>query len=139
MLMAASIGHLGPAIMRSTDGGGRGPLPPGLFESLDQGASWHTLNQNVEANFLPDPYPEFGQDAHYLELAPTLTDSGSKTTGGIYRLDRPGERLERIGNAMPKEIGDVGFSIVPHAHDADTAMGLSHGRDRGLAAGQPWR
>jgi hypothetical protein len=40
---------------------------------------------------------------------------------GIYRLDRPGEVWERIGNNMPKAVGDIGFPIVPHPRDADTA------------------
>src|SRR6185295_3098059 len=42
----------------------------GVFESHDQGASWRPLNKNVEANFFPDPYPEYGQDAHYIAIAP---------------------------------------------------------------------
>jgi hypothetical protein len=40
---------------------------------------------------------------------------------GIYRLDRPSERWERVGKAMPKEVGDIGFGIVAHPRDADTA------------------
>jgi hypothetical protein len=39
---------------------------------------------------------------------------------GIYRLDRPGRRWDRIGNAMPKKIGDIGFPVVPHPADANT-------------------
>jgi photosystem II stability/assembly factor-like uncharacterized protein len=40
---------------------------------------------------------------------------------GIYRLDRPGQTWERIGNNMPKETGDIGFPIVVHPRDPDTA------------------
>jgi hypothetical protein len=39
---------------------------------------------------------------------------------GMYRLDRPAERWERIGNAMPQKIGDIGFPIVLHPRDPDT-------------------
>lgn len=94
----------------------------GVFESLDRGASWAPLNRNVEASFFPDPYPEFGQDAHYIALAPTDPDRlWQQNHCGIYRLDRPSDVWERIGKAMPQEIGDIGFTIVPHPRDADTA------------------
>lgn len=94
----------------------------GVLETADYGASWRPLNQNVECSFLPDPYPEYGQDSHQIALARTNPDRiWQQNHCGIYRLDRPAERWERIGNAMPKEVGDIGFSIVPHARDADTA------------------
>jgi hypothetical protein len=94
----------------------------GVFESLDQGASWAPLNRNVEANFMPDPYPEYGQDAHFIALAPTMPDRlWQQNHCGIYRLDRPSDVWDRIGAAMPREIGDIGFTIVPHPRDADTA------------------
>ena len=44
----------------------------GVFESSDRAASWKPLNKGVEANFLPDPYPEYGQDAHYLAQHPLI-------------------------------------------------------------------
>jgi photosystem II stability/assembly factor-like uncharacterized protein len=94
----------------------------GVFESHDRGASWAPLNENVEASFLPDPYPEFGQDAHFIALAPTDPDRlWQQNHCGIYRLDRPAERWERIGNAMPREVGDIGFTVTPHPRCADTA------------------
>jgi hypothetical protein len=40
---------------------------------------------------------------------------------GVYRLDRPGTRWERIGKNLPAKIGDIGFPIVPHPRDPDTA------------------
>jgi photosystem II stability/assembly factor-like uncharacterized protein len=94
----------------------------GVFESRDRAASWAALNRGVEANFLPDPYPEFGQDAHYIALAPTMPDRlWQQNHCGVYRLDRPGETWARIGKAMPAEIGDIGFTIVAHPRDEDTA------------------
>ena len=94
----------------------------GVFESLDGAKSWAPLNRGVEANFLPDPYPEFGQDAHYIALAPSKPDRiWQQNHCGIYRLDRPGSLWDRIGKAMPEEVGDVGFTIVPHPRDCETA------------------
>jgi len=40
---------------------------------------------------------------------------------GIYRLDRPANEWLRIGNNMPRRIGDIGFPIVLHPRDANTA------------------
>jgi photosystem II stability/assembly factor-like uncharacterized protein len=40
---------------------------------------------------------------------------------GIYRLDRPSRRWQRIGKAMPAKVGDIGFPIVLHPQDADIA------------------
>lgn len=94
----------------------------GVLESLDHGASWRPLNKNVEANFLPDPYPEYGQDSHFIAFAPTDPDRlWQQNHCGIYRLDRPSEVWQRIGKAMPADIGDIGFTIVPHPRDSDTA------------------
>ncbi|HEY2658160.1 MAG TPA: glycosyl hydrolase [Caulobacteraceae bacterium] len=94
----------------------------GVFESLDRAQSWAPLNKGVEANFLPDPYPEYGQDAHYIAVHPQRPDRiYQQNHCGIYRLDRPNDTWERIGRAMPPEIGDIGFTIVPHPRDAETA------------------
>ncbi len=94
----------------------------GVFESRDRAASWAPLNRGVEANFLPDPYPEYGQDAHFIAVHPANPDRiYQQNHCGIYRLDRPGDAWERIGKAMPAEIGDIGFTIVPHPADQDTA------------------
>jgi photosystem II stability/assembly factor-like uncharacterized protein len=94
----------------------------GVFESTDRAQNWAPLNRNVEASFMPDPYPEYGQDAHYLGLSPANPDRlYQQNHCGIYRLDRPSDRWERVGKTMPSEIGDIGFTIVPHPRDADTA------------------
>jgi hypothetical protein len=93
----------------------------GVFESKDRARSWAPLNKNVEASFFPDPYPEYGQDAHYIALAPTNANRVAQNHCGIYRLDRPSVKWERIGNAMPKEVGDIGFTIIPHHQDEASA------------------
>jgi photosystem II stability/assembly factor-like uncharacterized protein len=94
----------------------------GVFESTDGGADWRPLNAGVLANFLPDPYPEYGQDPHCVRLHPLAPDVlYQQNHCGIYRLERPGERWERIGDHMPKEIGDIGFPIVLHPRDPRTA------------------
>lgn len=94
----------------------------GVFESTDRGADWRPLNQGVLADFMPTPYPEYGQDTHCIRLHPLQPDRiYQQNHCGVYRLDRPGEAWLRIGDNMPKKIGDIGFPIVLHPRAADTA------------------
>ncbi|HET8578737.1 MAG TPA: glycosyl hydrolase [Methylomirabilota bacterium] len=93
----------------------------GTFESLDGGASWRPLNRGVSADFLPDKNPEFGQDPHIMALHPLKPDRlYQQNHCGIYRLDRPSDTWTRIGRAMPKAVGDIGFPLVLHPRDPDT-------------------
>ncbi len=94
----------------------------GVFESNDKAESWRPLNKNVEANFMPGPSPEFGQDTHCLQMHPAAPDRlYQQSHCGIYRLDRPDDEWVRIGRNMPPEIGDIGFPIVLHPRDPDSA------------------
>jgi hypothetical protein len=40
---------------------------------------------------------------------------------GIYRIDRPSDEWVRIGKRMPPSVGDIGFPLVVHPRNADTA------------------
>lgn len=94
----------------------------GVFESRDRATTWTPLNKGVEVGFAPDPYPEYGQDAHFIALAPSRPDRiWQQNHCGIYRVERPEVTWTRIGKAMPPDVGDIGFTIVPHPRDADTA------------------
>jgi photosystem II stability/assembly factor-like uncharacterized protein len=93
----------------------------GVFETSD-GSDWRLLNAGCLANFSPDPYPEFGLDPHCLQLHPQAPDVlWQQNHCGIYRLERPGERWERVGDNMPPDVGDIGFPIALHPRDPDTA------------------
>ena len=92
----------------------------GVFETSDGGASWRPLNRGVEANFLPDGHAELGHDPHTLALHPLKPSRlYQQNHCGIYRLDRPGVEWRRIGRAMPKDVGDIGFPVVLHPRDPD--------------------
>ena len=61
-------------------------------------------------------------DPHCVQQSPTDPDRlWQQNHCGIYRLDRPATTWKRVGRAMPKAVGDVGFPIVVHPRDADTA------------------
>lgn len=94
----------------------------GVFESTDKGADWRPLNAGSVADFLPDPNPEFGQDPHCVRQHPAAPDVVYQQNHcGIYRLERPSETWERIGDNMPEEIGDIGFGIALHPRDPAVA------------------
>ena len=94
----------------------------GVFESTDGGADWHPLNEGCAADFLPDPDAPFGHDPHTVRLHPAAPDRlYQQNHCGIYRLDRPATRWVRIGDNMPREVGDIGFPIELHPRDPDTA------------------
>jgi hypothetical protein len=98
----------------------------GTFTSPDRGASWSPLNSGVAMDFAPPPedggeYP-YGHDPHCMVQHPGAPDRfWQQNHCGIYRLDRPSERWERVGKAMPAEVGDIGFAVVPHPRDRHTA------------------
>lgn len=99
----------------------------GFFESPDAGMTWSPLNKGVELTFAPE-LPEgeehtYGHDPHCVMLHPQRPDRlWRQDHCGIYRMDRDkGDRWERVGRQMPKEVGDIGFPIVVHPRDPDTA------------------
>ena len=94
----------------------------GVFESRDGGRDWAPLNAGIEADFLPDSNAAFGHDPHCVELHPAMPDRlYQQNHCGIYRLDRPATTWTRIGKAMPKSVGDIGFPVVLHPKNPDVA------------------
>jgi len=97
----------------------------GVFESWDRGRDWKPINRGQEIDFDPSSDLEYGQDPHCVGIHPA--DSSrlwQQNHCGIYRMDRqPGEedRWIRVGRNMPKSVGDIGFPIVMHPRDPDTA------------------
>lgn len=93
----------------------------GFFESLDGGNTWSPLNKGSVADYMPEKDPECGQDPHNVIQHPANPDIlYQQNHCGIYRMDRREGRWERIGDNMPREIGDIGFAIVPHPRDENT-------------------
>jgi hypothetical protein len=93
----------------------------GVFETRDRGVTWTPLNRGSAADFLPDPDAEFGHDPHCLRVHPLARDVVYQQNHcGIYRLERRDNRWDRVGLAMPREVGDIGFPLALHPRDART-------------------
>jgi hypothetical protein len=99
----------------------------GVHESFDAGESWHTLIDGLQVVDGLDPTVMSFHDPHCIRLCPSNPDRlYQQNHCGIYRLDRTAaqpamDRWQHIGAKMPKRIGDSGFPMVVHPHDADVA------------------
>ena len=97
----------------------------GVHESLDGGASFAPLVQGLEVVEGFDRANVTFHDPHCVRLCPSRPDRlYQQNHCGIYRLDRPSNEWLRIGKHMPRRVGDVGFPLVVHPRDADTAWVL---------------
>lgn len=97
----------------------------GIFESHDEGGTWKPLNKGVAMDFYPPREDgseyEFGHDPHCVVMHPI--DSNRlyhQNHCGLYRLDRDKDEVwQRIGDNLPRDVGDIGFPIIVHPLDPD--------------------
>jgi hypothetical protein len=94
----------------------------GVHETRDKGRTWVPLVKGLEVVEGFDPGTITFHDPHCVRLCPSNPDRlYQQNHCGIYRIDRPSDEWVRIGKKMPKDIGDVGFPMVVHPRDANTA------------------
>ena len=93
----------------------------GVHESTDRGRSWRPLVQGMQVVDGFDPTKLDFHDPHCVRFAADPDRLWQQNHCGIYRLDRPGEMWERVGRAMPEQVGDIGFPMTVHPRNADTA------------------
>jgi hypothetical protein len=94
----------------------------GVHESRDGGLSFAPI---VDGMDVVDGFEATNiafHDPHCLRLCPSNPDRlYQQNHCGIYRLDRPSQSWKRVGLAMPAAIGDIGFPMVVHPRDDNTA------------------
>jgi photosystem II stability/assembly factor-like uncharacterized protein len=94
----------------------------GVHESTDGGRTFKLLIDGLECVEGFDQNDPTFHDPHCVRLCPGNPDRlYQQNHCGIYRLDRPSTRWRRIGRNMPSAVGDIGFPMVVHPRDADTA------------------
>jgi photosystem II stability/assembly factor-like uncharacterized protein len=97
----------------------------GVHESTDGGRTFRTLVEGMEVVDGFDRSIVTFHDPHCVRLCPSNPDRlYQQNHCGIYRIDRPSNAWTRIGRAMPKRVGDIGFTMVVHPRDDDTAWVL---------------
>ena len=97
----------------------------GVHETQDAGAHWEPLIEGMEVVGGFDARNVAFHDPHCVRLCPSNPDRlYQQNHCGIYRLDRPSKLWKRIGKAMPKNVGDVGFPMVVHPRDDNAAWVL---------------
>jgi len=94
----------------------------GVHESTDGGKTWKLLIKGLEVVAGMDSSVPTFHDPHCIQMCPSNPDRlYQQNHCGIYRIDRPSDEWTRVGRAMPKKVGDVGFPMVVHPRDADSA------------------
>ena len=97
----------------------------GVHESVDGGRTFAPLIDGLEVVEGFDRKNPTFHDPHCMRLCPSNPDRlYQQNHCGLYRIDRPSRQWERIGRSMPQEAGDIGFGMVVHPRDADTAWML---------------
>jgi len=97
----------------------------GVHESVDGGRNWKTLLKGLDVVEGFDSSEPTFHDPHCIRICPSNPDRlYQQNHCGIYRVDRPSDTWVRIGRNMPKRVGDVGFPMVVHPRDADSAWVL---------------
>jgi photosystem II stability/assembly factor-like uncharacterized protein len=91
----------------------------GCYRTDDGGKSWKPQNKNVRADYMPDPFPEFGQCVHKVALHPSRPEVlYQQNHCGVYRSDNGGEDWIDIGEGrLPSRFG---FPIAVHPHEPKT-------------------
>ena len=94
----------------------------GVHETVDGGRTFAPLLQGLDVVEGFDRATPTFHDPHCVRLCASNPDRlYQQNHCGIYRLDRPSKEWVRIGKNMPQPVGDIGFPMVVHPRDADTA------------------
>ena len=84
----------------------------GVYATVDGGASWEPRNLGIQAGFLPDPEPAYGQCVHKVAADAAGPDRlYAQNHGGVYRTDDAGRRWASIAAGLP---ADFGFPVLAH-------------------------
>jgi hypothetical protein len=94
----------------------------GVHESVDGGRSFRPMLQGLEVVEGFDAADPSFHDPHCVRICPSNPDRlYQQNHCGIYRLDAPARAWVRIGRSMPRRVGDIGFPLVVHPRDHNTA------------------
>ena len=88
----------------------------GIFESMDGGESWTSMNEGLLTTDISD---SLGRDPHLVVQHPMDPSYiYQQNQGGIFRLDAGSRVWKHIGAGI--DVGDIGFSLCVHPQDPNT-------------------
>jgi photosystem II stability/assembly factor-like uncharacterized protein len=91
----------------------------GVYETTDGGTTWTPRNRGVPADFLPDRFPEAGQDTHRLARAGAAPEIlWQQNRCGVFRSTDGGDRWTDV---TPGPLHAAGFAIAVDEEDPATA------------------
>jgi photosystem II stability/assembly factor-like uncharacterized protein len=91
----------------------------GVYRTSDGGQSWAPSNSGIQAIFMPDRFPEFGQCVHKVARQADRPDQlFAQNHNGVYRSDDGGATWSSIADGLPS---DFGFAMVAHPRRPGTA------------------
>jgi photosystem II stability/assembly factor-like uncharacterized protein len=91
----------------------------GVYRTEDAGVSWTPSNAGIEARFMPDPYPEYGQCVHKVaRLSEDPDHLIAQNHGGVFRSTDDGHSWSLATQGLP---ADFGFGVAAHPRRAGTA------------------
>lgn len=94
----------------------------GVHRSKDGGRTFSPMVDGLSVVEGFDPAAITFHDPHCVRVCPSHPDRlYQQNHCGVYRLDHPVARWERIGRHIPDTVGDIGFPMVVHPHNADVA------------------
>ncbi|MFN8158805.1 MAG: sialidase family protein [Candidatus Nanopelagicales bacterium] len=102
----------------------------GVYVSDDGDTGWTPSNTGISANFMPDPYPEYGQCVHKVAVdAATPDRMYVQNHNGVYRSDDAGATWTSIADGLPS---DFGFFVLSSPTTPGTAwvMPIENGDSR---------
>jgi photosystem II stability/assembly factor-like uncharacterized protein len=90
----------------------------GVFESTDGGQTWEGRNKGRHADFLPDPYAEYGHDPHCMVASPgNFNVLWQQNHCGVFRSTNGGRNWLDISDGPVH----FGFPIAVDKQDVNTA------------------
>lgn len=83
----------------------------GVYETRDGGATWKVRNKGLRADFLPDPYSEFGHDPHLLVACKSSPDNmWQQNHCGIFKSTDAAETWQDVSEKGGP--ANFGFAIA---------------------------
>ena len=90
----------------------------GVWRTDDGGQTWRPRNRGVRADFMPEPFPEFGQCTHKMLAHPARPERlYQQNHCGFFRTDDGGEHWTDLSDGLPSRFG---MPMAIHSQDANT-------------------